>query len=251
MGMAMSSLCAGEAASMGREAEVWRAMARVTDPELDESVTDMGFITRVECGADNHCRVAFRLPTFWCAPNFAFMMAQDMRAAILSLEGVRAVTVILVDHMYAEAINRGVNENLGFRETFGKEASGNLDDLRQTFLRKAFQWRQEALMSHLLKSGMCDQQLVQLTVGQLRAIATAGERDGEKLVHRYLERRHVVGRFLDSDLAFVAIDAAPLKAEGIKDHLRTIRRVRTNAEFNGALCRGLLNERFATNPIPT
>ena len=44
-------------------------------------------------------------------------------------------------------------EGLSFQETFGAEADGNLDELRQTFLVKAFQRRQVALLNHLTSIG--------------------------------------------------------------------------------------------------
>jgi len=38
--------------------------------------------------------------------------------------------------MYADKINAGLANGLSFQETFGTEADGDLDDLRQTFLVK-------------------------------------------------------------------------------------------------------------------
>lgn len=230
-----------------READVWRKLERVTDPELDEAVTDMGFVSDVRIADDGSVAIDFRLPTYWCSPNFAFMMGEDMRTAVLELEWVRSAAVVLGEHMYADAINRGVNEGLSFQDAFGEEASGSLNELRQTFLRKAFQWRQEALISHLLKSRVSEQTLVGLTVGDLRGWETGV--DTYRLIARYLDRRGVAGAFDESSLAFVGLDGNPLEAGGMADHLRAIRRVRTNAEFNGALCRGLLVERFSTEPL--
>ena len=65
-----------------REAEVLARLAAVTDPELDEPVTALGFVERVAVAADGTVTVDFRLPTFWCAANFAYMMAEDMRDAV-------------------------------------------------------------------------------------------------------------------------------------------------------------------------
>src|ERR1700737_1911473 len=73
----------------GRTAEIWDRLGHVTDPELDESVTDLGFVTSVEVDAMDHVHIQFRLPTYWCAANFAFMMADDMRAAVGALPWVR------------------------------------------------------------------------------------------------------------------------------------------------------------------
>jgi len=230
-----------------RVSDVWRKLGCVTDPELDESVTEMGFVTEVTIGGDGDVAVSFRLPTYWCSPNFAFMMGEDMRAKILELDWVRSARVVLGEHMYVDAINRGVNEGLSFREAFGEEATGNLDELRKTFLNKAFQWRQEALLSHLLNAGVAGSDVVGWTVGKLYDRETTIE--AHDLIARYLDRRHIGGAFDDSSLAFVSIDGVPLSATALPAYLRSIRRLRTNAEFNGALCRRLLVERFSTEPL--
>ena len=74
-------------------AQVQACLATVVDPELDESVTELGFITEVELPSEGEVRVGFRLPTFWCAANFAFLMADDMRRALLELPWVTKVDV--------------------------------------------------------------------------------------------------------------------------------------------------------------
>ena len=38
-------------------------LATVTDPELDEPVTDLGFVEEVTVGADGAVSIDFRLPT--------------------------------------------------------------------------------------------------------------------------------------------------------------------------------------------
>jgi metal-sulfur cluster biosynthetic enzyme len=91
-----------------RSAEIWSALGAVTDPEIDESVTSLEFITSVRIESGNSVRIEFRLPTYWCAPNFAFLMASDMRDAVAELSWVEKVTVELLDHFSANLINRGV-----------------------------------------------------------------------------------------------------------------------------------------------
>lgn len=227
--------------------DVWLQLARVTDPELDEAVTDMGFIESFEIRDGGHVHVAFRLPTYWCSPNFAFMMGHDMRASVMSLPWVTRVDIVLGEHMYVDQINRGVNGGLSFQETFGDAANGELVEIRQNFLRKAFQWRQEALITDLLHRGAKADALVDWTIDRLREASEAEA--ARHLITRYLERRDVPGSFGGGDRAFISLDGTPLAAAGMTDYLRAIRRIRTNAEFNGALCRRLLDERFGTEPI--
>jgi metal-sulfur cluster biosynthetic enzyme len=117
-----------------RKAEVWARLQTVTDPELDEPVTDLEFVTRADVDADNRVHIAFRLPTYWCAANFSFLMADDMRVAVKQLPWVSAVSVVLGDHMYADKINAGLAQGLSFQQTFGSEADGDLGDVRRIFL---------------------------------------------------------------------------------------------------------------------
>ena len=231
-----------------RLADVWSQLAHVTDPELDDSVTEMGFVTDVEIRNGDEVHVSFQLPTYWCSPNFSFMMGQDMRNAVLELGWVVSASVVLGEHMYVEKINRGVNEGLSFADAFGDEATGNLDNLRRTFLHKAFQWRQEALLKHLLDHGETVDDVVQWTVYKLSGyVATADE---QRMIDRYLDRRHVAGEFNGTALAFVSLEGAPLVPGELANYLKLIRRVRINAEFNGALCRRLLVERFNPGASP-
>src|ERR1700754_3167496 len=136
-----------------RQAEVWGCLQAVMDPELDESVVDLNFVSRVDIDPANQVHIEFRLPTYWCAANFSFLMADDMRRAVGALDWVEHVSVVLGEHMYADKINAGLAKGLSFQETFGTEADGSLDDLRQTFLVKAFQRRQVALLNHLAGAG--------------------------------------------------------------------------------------------------
>jgi len=230
-------------AMVDRSAEVWTRLESVIDPELDESVTELGFVTRVEVDADEHVRIDFRLPTYWCAANFAFLMADDMRIAVAALPWVRKVTVGLGEHMYADEINRGVAAGQSFQATFGSEASGDLEEVRRTFMVKAFQRRQEALLTYLLDHGHESAALLRLSVAELAALQC--DLAGRRLVVRYLERRPVVGAGA-VELAFVDQDGAPLDAGQIHAYLRALRRVGVNAEFNSALCRGLLATRYGS-----
>jgi metal-sulfur cluster biosynthetic enzyme len=226
-----------------RKAAVWARLDTVTDPELDEPVTDLEFVTRADVNAEGGVDIEFRLPTFWCAANFSFLMADDMRTAVKELPWVSAVSVTLGEHMYADKINAGLAQGLSFQETFGVEADGDLDDLRRMFLVKAFQRRQAALLDHLIASGYAPEVLVELSLDELAVLPT--DEAGAGLLTRYLERRPVVAADTES-LAFIDADGDPLQAETLPTYVRALRRVDVNAEFNSALCRGLLHARFDT-----
>jgi metal-sulfur cluster biosynthetic enzyme len=153
-----------ESIGADRKAEVWRRLETVTDPELDEPVTALEFVTRADVDANNCVHIEFRLPTYWCAANFSFLMADDMRNAVKDLPWVADVSVVLGEHMYADTINAGLARGLSFQETFGAEADGDLDELRRTFLLKAFQRRQAALLAHLIEARRDAAGLVEMTL---------------------------------------------------------------------------------------
>jgi len=48
-----------ESINADRKAEVWRRLETVTDPELDEPVTALEFVTRADVDADNCVHVEF------------------------------------------------------------------------------------------------------------------------------------------------------------------------------------------------
>jgi metal-sulfur cluster biosynthetic enzyme len=226
--------------AIDRKAEVWRRLQTVTDPELDEPVTELEFVTRADVDADNCVHIEFRLPTYWCAANFSFLMADDMRNAVKELPWVADISVVLGDHMYADQINAGLARGLTFQETFGAEADGDLDELRRTFLLKAFQRRQAALLAHLIEAGHHAARLIEMTLDELVVLKV--DEAGARLRTRYLERRPIIADA--TSRAFVDAEGNPLQAETLSTYVRTLRRVDINAEFNSALCRGLLHARF-------
>ncbi|MFM0715611.1 iron-sulfur cluster assembly protein [Paraburkholderia strydomiana] len=233
-----------------RVAEVWARLETVADPELDESVTELGFVSGLE--VDGGCvSIGFRLPTYWCAANFAYLMADDMRRSIADLSWVTSVTITLDEHMYATEINRGMAAGLSFQGTFGNDANGDVEDVRRIFQVKAFQRRQEALLTWLLAQGNEPSLLVRWRMAELSAVAITctDDANAQRLIARYCERRFVVGRSVDEadhggELAFVDTDGTPLNPDELEAYVRALRRVGINAEFNGALCRGLLAARY-------
>ena len=51
--------------------------------------------------------VHLRLPTSFCAPNFAWLMASDAHDAVAAVPGVERVVVELDDHHDSDLVNRG------------------------------------------------------------------------------------------------------------------------------------------------
>ncbi|GAN81119.1 iron-sulfur cluster assembly protein [Acidocella aminolytica] len=222
-----------------RIAAVMARLAHVTDPELDESVVRLGFITGIEIDEQAVVSVYFRLPTYWCSANFAWIMAEDMIQAVTTLAWVKQVRPVLDEHMFASQINQAMAGTRDFRTAFGAEAEGSsLDEVRRTFARKAFGRRQLALVERLLADGWTAPAILALRVQDLNDLSQID------LVWPYLEKRAVPGPFLSTDPAFIGADGATVTPERLAVHLNTLRGVVVNMEFNGALCRGLLAARY-------
>lgn len=228
-----------------KTSEVWARLSLVTDPELDESVTELGFVERVTVDDDDGVDIVFRLPTYWCSANFAFLMADDMRRAVSTLPWVREARPQLRDHMVAEEINRGVSEGKSFAEALKNFApGGSLDDLREKFRRKAFERRQETMILALRGVGYEDPAICRINLGTYDELHFAAEevarqkpRYRELLVERGLA-------WLPGHRAFVTYEGHPIKRHELASYLQRLRGVRINMEFNSSLCRGLLAARY-------
>jgi len=152
-----------------RSDEMWRRLEDVNDPELDEPVTEMGFVERAEILADGHVEVDFRLPTYWCSPNFAFLMLDGLRQALDGLSWSPAYRIRLHDHMFAEEVNRGIEAGQSFSQIFDTLAGDqDMSALRETFDRKAFMRRQEAVLLGLRANGLTDGEIADMDLGAVR-----------------------------------------------------------------------------------
>jgi metal-sulfur cluster biosynthetic enzyme len=219
------------------ESEVRYALGTVVDPELDEPITDLGFVRSISVSGSG-VEVHLRLPTSFCAPNFAYLMASDAQDAVAAVPGVDRVVVELDDHSDSEIINRGLAAAAGYRGTFGHEAEDSLDELRTTFHRKAHTAAMERAVTALLRAdrSLSEDSVADLTLADLPA--------GES-TEALLRRRATIGLPLDP--------AAPVlvEADGARPHpataalfLRRARSVRISIDGNAHFCRGLLATRY-------
>lgn len=212
------------------------ALSEVHDPELDEPITDLRFVTSCEVTADGDVEILLRLPTPQCAPNFAYLMAADARSVLRRLPEVRDVTVRLQDHYTGAEINDAVSQDAGFMGAFpGETADNDLDRLRELFFRKALVARQSRLCERLLADGWSAEEVTALRVIDLPHAPDA---------RRCLELRRKLGiPYADGGPAFVLPDGAPISARDLTRWLRMARLVRMSLEVNGGICRSLLDVR--------
>lgn len=215
---------------------VLEALDAVIDPELDEPITSLRFVSSVEVSGDGDVEVMLRLPTPQCAPNFAFLMAADTRQAVRRLPGVRRVTVVLEDHYTGAEINAAIARGEGFTGAFpGETDDDDLEALRELFQRKALIARQARVCEALLGSGAEREHVVALRLADL---------EDEPELRRCRELRALLGiRCDDAAPAFVLPNGEPLQAHELTRWLRMARLVRTGLETNGGICRSLLQFR--------
>jgi len=224
-------------ATAGSLIRVLAALRGVRDPELDEPITSLGFVTSATVSSEGAAQVRLRLPTYFCAPNFAFLMVADAYDAVAALPGVRRTEVVLEDHFASDAINGGVAARAGFARSFDGEAVGELHELRADFLRKAIMAGTDQVCRPLLDAGADPAALLELTLGEVPPSAA---------LERLRQRRAELG-LPSADDAPLVIDPATgarVSAEAAPLHLRRARTTRISLESNGSICRGMLRRRY-------
>ncbi|MEV7382826.1 metal-sulfur cluster assembly factor [Streptomyces lydicus] len=215
-----------------------KALDAVLDPELDEPITDLGFVRSIEAGPDRGLTVHLRLPTSFCSPNFAYLMASDAKDVLTRLPGVGDVHVLLDDHHDSDMINRGLAADAGYRGTFGHEADKDLEELRLVFRRKAHAAAMERALAELLRqdSALTEAQLPEVVLGDLPDTAAT---------RALLRRREALGiGTAPSDPALVDEHGRPYPPDEVPLRLRFARSVRISIDGNAHFCRGLLRTRY-------
>jgi metal-sulfur cluster biosynthetic enzyme len=213
------------------------ALEGVRDPELDEPITTLGFVASASLSEDGDAAVHLRLPTYFCAPNFAYLMVADAYDAVSTVDGVRRAEVVLDDHFAADAINEGVAARAGFVASFQGEAAGELDALRVDFLRKAVLAGTDLVCRPLVDAGAVPAQLASMTLGEV---------PWSPALDRLRRRRTEVGLPADDDAPLLVDPAsgAAVGDEAVPLHLRRARLTRTSLDANTGICRGMLRHRY-------
>jgi metal-sulfur cluster biosynthetic enzyme len=218
-------------------ARITDALSTVRDPELDEPLTDLGFVKDVRIDG-GQVTVTLWLPTYFCAPNFAYMMAVDAKEAVGAVDGVTGVAIRLIDHHASDEINDGLDAGKDFDETFADDETNgdNLAETRQRFDRKAFVARQQEVYRQLTGNGMEPPEILGLTIGDLPDTPEA---------RRYLDRRARVGLDTSAEATvLVDLDGKAVTAENLDRHLIFARTISVSIEGNASFCRGLLAVRY-------
>ncbi|MBO0771653.1 MAG: iron-sulfur cluster assembly protein [Actinobacteria bacterium] len=220
-----------------RAPELLAALANVRDPELDEPITSLGFVSSCSVSPGGEARVTLRLPTYFCAPNFAYLMVADAYDAVSAVPGVARTAIVLEDHFASDAINGGVAARAGFVASFDGEAVAELDQLRADFLRKAVMAGTDLVCRSLAAAGRAPDDLGRMT---LRDVPPSAELD------RLRRRRGELGLPAGDDAALVIdpVTGDRVSAGQLPLHLRRARTFRVSMEANTGICRGMLRHRY-------
>jgi metal-sulfur cluster biosynthetic enzyme len=238
--------------------DVSRAVVRerldtVTDPELDRSIVELDYVDRLEIDPPR-VHVEFTLPTAWCSPAFAWMMAVDIRDAVEDIEGIDHCTVDLQDHMHGEEITEGANAGDSFEETF-EEATEDIGPTRAKFDEKALFARQYELVEALLEAGIDSEQIRTLSLADCTVHAETGsvavDLDGlsvcidEEPFSRYVEKAEAMDVVSDPDEPlFRNRDHEPIES-GRFERVHAEARVTTvNMRGQGGVCDALHEARY-------
>jgi len=221
---------------MPTEAAVLDALSGVRDPELDEPITDLEFVSELKL-KDDSVSVRLRLPTYFCAANFAYLMVADAKEAIMGVPGVNHAHVVLEDNYASGEINAGMAQDRGFQDTFpGETESEDLDGLRSIFRRKSFVSRQEKLCRSLMAEGRTPAELALMAVGDVPT---------SEAFEKYLDRRGELGLDVSPEAPLlVDPDGNEVPRVAVVEHLKFARVTRLGIESNAGFCRGLLAARY-------
>jgi len=241
------------------EAQVRERLDRVTDPELDTSIVELEYVDEVRIDGGT-VEVAFTLPTAWCSPAFAWMMATDARDEVEALSGVTRATVELREHMHDAEINRGVNERRSFGEAF-PDADGDVEPVRAELDEKARIARQHDATGALLDAGLDGAQIASVTrddvvIGADRArvwlrggsLAVAVDADP---LERYLDKARATG-LLDDDHPelFRTPEGEPITPAAFETVRHRTRLAGVNMSGQGSVCDALHESRRAEDRPP-
>ena len=219
---------------------VWEALRTVRDPELDNDVVSLDFVALLEIDEHRVAHVRLRLPTYFCAPNFAFLMVADAWDAVCTVDGLTDVEVELIDHFASDAINRGVAARAGFvRSMAGTEvgeAVEELDTLRRQFTERALMAGTDLVVRPLARQGRTPEELAAMTLGDAPESAD---------LRRLRMRRRELGiPSGDGDPLVVDPSGKRVGVEALPLHLRKARSFQVGVEANTSICRGQLAVRY-------
>lgn len=230
---------------------------RVTDPELDESIVALDYLDAVDVDGET-VTVEFTLPTAWCSPAFAWMMAVDARDEVEALPGVERAVIHLREHMHETEISDGVNARQSFDEVF-PDADGGVASIRATLDEKARLARQYDAVEALLDAGLTGEQIVAVEPADLDLDTAAVYLDDRSFavtvpadpLESYLTKARATGVLDDESPAlFRTPDGDPIDPTEFELIHRRCRLAKVNVGGQGSVCDALNDARHAAGRPP-
>lgn len=245
-------MIANESSSID-SAEIYNQLEQVTDPELDRPLTELGFIDDVLIdGAD--ITVDLRLPTGMCSPVFAWMMARDAKNEIRSLDNVGQVTVNLEDHLFAEQITMGINDDRAFDDVF-EDAETGPEHVRRKLDWKACLAREYEVIEEFRQKDISPEETVHIERGDVNIedTATVVLLKGKTvefqsdIIHDYLQKAEEFDISTEpANRLLVDSNGEPIDVNSFDQVRRRLRAAHVNKENQGHHCEQLLESRYNT-----
>ncbi|WP_096393494.1 iron-sulfur cluster assembly protein [Halorubrum trapanicum] len=219
---------------------------RVEDPELARSIVELDYVDAIEVDGDR-VEVRFTLPTAWCSPAFAWMMATDARDEVEGLDWADEARIELCDHMHGDEITTGVNARDTFGETF-PDADGGVAEVRAAIADKARVSTQREAVDALLDAGVDPEQVVALDRSDVEVAGDEAHVDLGGLsvvvdadpVADYLDRVETSGHVTGpDDTLFLTPEGDPISAERLDVVQKRSRLASVNMGGQGAVCDAL------------
>jgi metal-sulfur cluster biosynthetic enzyme len=221
---------------------------RVDDPELDESIVKLDYIQDLAIDGSS-VTVELVLPTAWCSPAFAWMMATGAREEVENLPGVEECEVRLTEHMHVAEINRGVNEGLAFEDAF-PDAEDGIEEVRRTLDEKARMGRQYRAIKALTEAGLEPEQVIELrrtdvSLGNEQAHVSLADGGlvipvSTEPIAEYLTKAERVGIATEADdRLFATPDGDPIAPDEFDRVHHRARLAATNVSGQGSICESL------------
>jgi metal-sulfur cluster biosynthetic enzyme len=237
----------GDAASDPQRLSAVRdRLDRVEDPELARSIVELDYIDAIEVDG-GRVEVRFTLPTAWCSPAFAWMMATDARDEVEGLDWAEEARIELCDHMHGAEITTGVNARDTFGETF-PDADGGVAEVRAAIADKARVSTQRDAVNALLDAGVDPEQVVALDRADVEVAGDEAHVDLGGLsvvvdadpVADYLDRVETSGHVTGpDDTLFLTPEGDPIPAERLDVVQKRSRLASVNMGGQGAVCDAL------------
>jgi metal-sulfur cluster biosynthetic enzyme len=240
---------------------VLEVLSTVTDPELDEPITDLGFVKDLSVSEDGRVNVDLVTSTFWCSPNFVYMMLEEARDAVSRIPGVSEARIRLGGHHDADRINAGINSGQSFSECYGPEANGDLAELNRMIRTRALRSRLYSMAGAFSRAGIAPEDLLVLTRPDVaaddgrvvvkfrnRTVRITDPADCRRVV-RYLSFVDGLG-LLDRPLVIWDLEGNRPRPEEFASDLRLGGLAKANFSLNAELCRALLSARMGGESPP-